>query len=93
MDHSEYERIKEGALLHNVMPQLIDEVERMQKAALNSAYALIGRNELTAEKALNTLYELYSANRLLQSFRSRVKMGITLGETNKTDLERGLPDG
>lgn len=89
MKPEELAEIRNGARVANMLPYVEDEIERMQKTLKTKTFELVRKGELTPERAVHAWMELYSYDRLLRTFRTKVKMGESAGEKTATELKIG----
>ena len=76
----------QGWLL-NVLPYLEDDVKKIKLGIEKRAMDAIRAQELTPETAMMLWQEHAAADRLLASFRARVKMGATRAQRASTVFE------
>lgn len=85
-------RIRDSAVLVELLPYLEVESDAAVKAIVNRAVGEITAGTLTPELAMSMWYEVKAHKELLSRLQSRVKVGVTLGKQHKNELDKGAPN-
>jgi len=81
--------MSKGAQFAAMMPELEMEVGRLTKEVQNRVFAAIRDGTLTDEAAKMAWMEVYAAFMLVRKFNTKVKLGVSVGETFADQMKIG----
>lgn len=87
MKQEELTAIRLGAEMQNMKPYLVNEIDAMQKAVVNSVLAAVNGGSLTPEMALSKWMEYIAYMKLTQRVDQRIRIGQDIGIRAKDSLD------
>lgn len=79
--------VRNGAEMQNIKPYMDVEISSMQKAVVSFVLASVNNGTLTPEVALSKWIEYISYTKLQQRIDQRIRMGQTISDQVKQELD------